>query len=154
MECEMKITFVGHRLLFGCDRLFEKVKDIILENTTSDRWTTFYCGGYGDFDDLCARACRAIKELRPHAELLFVTPYITETQQKKIQYLLDCSLYDSSVYPPLENVPPRFAINKRNEWMINQADLIIAYVDHTFGGAYKTLEYAKRKKKRIINLAI
>ena len=67
--------------------------------------------------------------------------------------MLDRHLYDSSVYPPIENVPMRFAINKRNEWMINQADLVIAYVDHTFGGAYKTLQYAKRKKKQIINLA-
>ena len=37
--------------------------------------------------------------------------------------------------------------------MVDQADLIIAYVDHPYGGAYKTLEYAKKKQKNIINLA-
>ena len=148
----MIITFVGHRLLYGCN-LYEKIKTAILENTAPDAWTTFYLGGYGDFDELCARVCRTIKDARPCCELAFVSPYLTQTQQTKIKYMLDRHLYDSSVYPPLENAPLRFAINKRNEWMINQADLVIAYVDHTFGGAYKTLQYAKRKKKRIINLA-
>ena len=66
---------------------------------------------------------------------------------------MDKNLYDSTVYPPLENIPQKFAISKRNEWMINQADLIIAYVSHTYGGAYRSLEYARRKKKSIINLA-
>ncbi len=37
--------------------------------------------------------------------------------------------------------------------MTEEADLIIAYVKYNHGGAYKTLNYAIRKKKRIINLA-
>ncbi len=37
--------------------------------------------------------------------------------------------------------------------MIEIADLVVAYVDHEWGGAYKTLSYAKKKCKRIINLA-
>ena len=36
--------------------------------------------------------------------------------------------------------------------MVNEADLVIAYVMYSLGGAAKTLEYAKRKKKAIINL--
>ena len=62
-------------------------------------------------------------------------------------------LYDSIVYPPIEKTPPRFAISKRNEWMISKADLVIAYVSRTYGGAYQTLQFARRKKKRVINLA-
>ena len=37
--------------------------------------------------------------------------------------------------------------------MVEEADLVIAYVMYSWGGAVKTLEYAKRKKKTIINLA-
>ena len=37
--------------------------------------------------------------------------------------------------------------------MVDEADLVIAYVMYSWGGAAKTLEYAKRKKKTIINLA-
>lgn len=42
---------------------------------------------------------------------------------------------------------------KRSKWVVKEADLVIAYVTYYWGGAAKTLEYAKRKKKTIINLA-
>ena len=44
------------------------------------------------------------------------------------------------------------AISKRNEWMVDRADLIIAYIEHDYGGAYKTIRYAQRKNKSIIYL--
>ena len=37
--------------------------------------------------------------------------------------------------------------------MIAEADLIIAYVKNTFGGAFKGYKYATKLKKKIINLA-
>ena len=37
--------------------------------------------------------------------------------------------------------------------MVDQADVVVAYVDHDWGGAAKTLERAVSKKKRIINIA-
>ena len=78
---------------------------------------------------------------------------MTKSQQKKMKYLLDSKLYDEIAYPPLENIPPRLAIIKRNEWMIDKADIIIAYVEYSYGGAYKAFEYAGKKQKRIFNLA-
>jgi hypothetical protein len=70
-----------------------------------------------------------------------------------MKHLIEEHLYDSIVYPPIEKSPPRLAIIKRNEWMISKADLIIAYVLHTHGGAYKSLEYARKKNRFIMNLA-
>lgn len=54
--------------------------------------------------------------------------------------------YDGTIYPDLEYVPKRFAIVKRNEWMINNSNFLIAHVKHDWGGAYRTLQYARRKK--------
>ena len=48
---------------------------------------------------------------------------------------LSCSLinlefakyhYDDVIFPPLESVPRKFAVLKRNEWMVEEADLVIA----------------------------
>ena len=58
--------------------------------------------------------------------------------------------FDNIVYPPLETVPYRYAIIRRNEWMIDQADIVIAHVRYSWGGAERSLEYAKRKKKEIL----
>ena len=150
----MVISFLGHRRLYNFGELIESVEKVITENImdcTDD--IVFFCGGYGDFDDLCIRVCRSIKESGKKCEIVFITPYMSLAQQEKIKSLIDMGVYDSVIYPPLEKIPPKFAIGKRNEWMIDQADLIIAYVKHPYGGAYQSLNYARRKGKRILNLA-
>ena len=48
-------------------------------------------------------------------------------------------------------VPRRFAISYRNRWMVESADVVVAYVLHDWGGAAKTLRYAKQKKKQIVS---
>lgn len=149
----MIISFFGHSSLYATKELSKRVSQTIKQAIEREEKITFYCGGYGDFDAICAEVCRAIKKDHPLCEAVFVTPYMTEAQQRKIKELMNSKLYDSCVYPPLENVPPRFAIIKRNEWMVEKADLIIAYVECSFGGAYKALQYARKKGKQIINLA-
>lgn len=146
----MIITFLGHRSLVNGTTLFENVKSIISENINSHEKISFYCGGYGDFDHLCFRACRDVQKNNPNCEIVFVTPYIISS---KLPQNTDVTLYDSILYPPLEKVPPKIAILRRNEWMIDQADLIIAYVTYSHGGAYTGMKYAKRNRKRVINLA-
>ena len=37
--------------------------------------------------------------------------------------------------------------------MINNSDLLICYVNKTWGGAYKTYKYAKNKQLKIINIS-
>ena len=37
--------------------------------------------------------------------------------------------------------------------MVDCADLVISYIDHDWGGAYKTYRYAKKKGKVVFNLA-
>lgn len=61
-------------------------------------------------------------------------------------------MFDKIIYPEIENVPKRFAILKRNEYMVNESNFLIAYVRYP-GGALKILEYAeKRRKIKIINI--
>ena len=57
-----------------------------------------------------------------------------------------------TIYPEgLETVPRRFAIIKRNEWMIEHSDTVITYVRHS-GGAETFSSLAKRKGKRVIEV--
>ena len=60
-------------------------------------------------------------------------------------------MVDHIVYPNLDHVPKRFAILRRNSWMINQSDLIIAYVNYHRGGAYQAIQQALKKGKKIKN---
>lgn len=81
-----------------------------------------------------------------------MSPYISLSEQEKIKEMQNSGLCDTSIYPPIENTPPKFAIIKRNEWMMTNADVVIAYVGREYGGAYRSLQIAKRKKKKIINI--
>ena len=99
------------------------------------------------------KCCKKFKEINPNISLLFVTPYITEEYQRNRLRHLE-GKYDAIIYPQIEDKPLRFAITYRNRWMIDKADCLICAISHTFGGAYKTFMYAKRKKKPIYNLAV
>ena len=52
----------------------------------------------------------------------------------------------------LEKVPPRFAIDKRNRWMIKNADFVITYVQYTVGGAAKYKAVAEKANKTVVHL--
>ena len=85
-------------------------------------------------------------------ELVYVTPYLNTSAQRKIKELIFAGEYDSSLYPPIEKAPLKFAISRRNEWMMKNSDVIIAYVDHSWGGAFRSLKFAIAAKKKIINI--
>ena len=106
----MTVTFVGHSLVLLWDRVMEVVKEKIRNCISECKSVTFYLGGYGEFDKLCASACRELKREREGIDLVYVTPYFELKDQKKISELQRSGLYDSSIYPPIERVPPRFAI--------------------------------------------
>ena len=146
----MIITFCGHSNCLFSDEEKEKLKQLLIKEIRKNPTCKFYLGGYGDFDSLCLQTLRELKTDFPNIELLFITPYL-DKNYSKLQ--LAKYYYDDVIFPPIENVPRKFAILKRNEWMVDSADLVIAYVKYSWGGASKTLEYAKRKKKPIINLA-
>lgn len=60
---------------------------------------------------------------------------------------------DNTIYPEgLELVPKRFAIKKRNEWMIDNSNYVICHVKNNFSNAHKFREYAIKKNKKIIDV--
>jgi uncharacterized phage-like protein YoqJ len=124
----------------------EKVKEWleeVVEGLINEGADTFYLGGYGQFDMLAAAVVREKKVRYPQIRSVLVLPYLDR------EY--DASAYDETVYPPLENVPRRYAISKRNEYMADMADVVVAYVIYSFGGAYKMLCRAFKRHKRIIH---
>ena len=140
----MIVTFCGHKDTIVTANLSEKLTSA-LEQLIGEGADQFYLGGYGAFDMLAAKTVKALKERYPQIRSTLVVPYLNQEYDKEI--------YDDTAYPPLEEVPRRFAISRRNEWMVDHADVVVAYVTHDWGGAASTLKYSERKKKRIINIA-
>ena len=148
----MVISFAGHSAICSGTRIKEIVKSQIVNKIPREEKVTFYLGGYGAFDEICAQVCRDLRKEYKNIELVYVTPYISLSSQRNIKEMQRCGLCDTAIYPPLENVQPKFAISKRNEWMIANSDIVIVYISHSYGGAYNSFKFAQRKKKKIINV--
>lgn len=146
-------TFAGHRNIFMAD-VDKKIEKAIEGFLQADESITFYTGGMGEFDSKCSTAVRAAKHRHPSKiiRLVLVLPYMTNRlNTDKIYY----ETYYDDVMIPMElcGVHPKAAIQKRNRWMVDQSDCLIACVHRDFGGAYDTLKYAIRKGITVINLA-
>ena len=137
----MNVTFCGHSSVIDREKVRKWLMKIV-GNLSAEGADTFLLGGYGDFDKIAADIVWELKGQYPDIKSLLVIPYM---EQK-----FELSKYDGTIYPDLENVPKKYAIVHRNRYMVNEADVIIAYVLHNWGGTAKTLEYAQKKNKRII----
>ena len=116
-----------------------------IDEVVGDNPCEFLLGAMGTFDLFARKCCLEFKKINPNVKLTLVLPYLNKNYNLKG--------YDESVYPPLETVSKRLAIVKRNEWMVDQSDYIIAYVWH-YGGAENAIDYAKLKKKKVFNFAL
>ncbi len=146
----MIITFCGHAQYEPTDQDEQKLI-AILEETIGEQKVEFYLGGYGKFDHFAYRCCKKYKMQHPNVSLVYITPYLTVSYQKNhLEY--QKAKFDSIIYPNLERKPLRFAISYRNQYMIDCADFVIAYISRDWGGAYKTYRYAKHQGKTIFNL--
>ena len=139
----MTVTFCGHNDIYYDSDIEQKLTTIVEELIVNGA-TEFLSGGYGAFDILSAKIIKNLQKKYPHIKSILVIPYLDRKY--------DTSMYDETIYPPLENTPPKFAISKRNQWMVQNSETLVAYVRYSWGGAAKTLLFAKQKKKHMINI--
>lgn len=136
-------TFFGHRDCPGSVKasLYEAIERLICDQ----RVDTFYVGTQGSFDRMAYAALAELRQRYSHIKVYRVLAYMPKQSE--------ADSADTIVPEGIENAHPRYAIIHRNYWMIDHSDYVIAYVTHTFGGAYQAVERAKRKGKETIQIA-
>jgi len=146
-------TFAGHREVYQAN-IAEKLDEAISKIMSEDDCFRFLVGGMGDFDGMCSSAVRRAKRNYPDKQisLELVLPYLTRELNENKQFYE--TSYDDVIIPiELADVHYKSAINRRNRWMVEKSDWMVALVYRDFGGAYTTLRYAEKKGLQIINLA-
>ena len=138
----MTCTFFGHKDASATiyQRLAKTIEWLFLERNV-DR---FLVGTHGSFDCLALNALRELKKKYPEV-----------TYNVVLAYMHDANNYEDveTIFPEgIETVPKRFAISYRNEWMVRETNLVVCYVDHSWGGASQFVEMATKQGKEIINL--
>ena len=138
-------TFFGHR---DCPAsLKPKLRAMVVELIMRHGVDRFYVGRQGAFDAMARSVLRELEEVYPHISYAVVLERLPGPRDESVWDFSD------TIFPEgLETVPPRFAIARRNEWMLKQADFVVTYVTHNWGGAAQFAEKAQRQGKTVLNL--
>ena len=140
----MVCTFFGHKDCYGLktETLLNAIEGLVEKDVD-----TFYVGHQGNFDSMVHSCLKQLKEKYPHISYSIVLAYLPTNTQGYDPYQ-GCSVFPEG----LETVHPKFAIEKRNKWLIDHAAYCICCINHTWGGAYKFARQAKSRGLTTINL--
>ena len=139
----MICTFFGHR--DAPSKMEGAIRETI-ERLISEGVTCFYVGNNGNFDSMVHRQLKQLREKYPHIRYAVVLAYMPG----EVSEYEDHS--DTMLPEGIEEVHPRYAIDWRNRWMLDHADIVVTYITHSWGGAAQFAEKAQRQKKGIIPL--
>ena len=139
----MICTFFGHK--DTPKEIEPTLRSTLIDLIENKNVTVFYVGNNGNFDTMVRRQLEDLSHTYP----ITYNVVLAYLPTKKSEY----DDFTDTIYPEgIEAVPKRFAISYRNKWMIKQADTVVTYVTHTFGGAAQFKELAERQGKTLIEL--
>ena len=146
-------SFFGHRQIDNVFVIEQRLQEVIQELLISKEYVEFLVGRDGEFDQLVAstvRRCkRAIRD--DNSALVLVLPYATAEYRNNEQSFHE---YYDEIEICTESAEKHFksAHQTRNRSMVDRSDLVVFCVEHNSGGAYQTMQYAKKVNANIINL--
>ena len=144
-------TFFGHRHIYLTDAEQQKLTFILTELIQIHHVKTFWIGGMGHFDSACQKTLTQLKNDFPDIQICLALAYIPTNQE---DYKYKERFYDKIFCPEgIENGPKRFAITRRNRWLVLNSDYVICYINHSYGGAYQAMKTARANGKKIFHLS-
>lgn len=143
------VSVFGHRKIFDLDKIEKKLRYIFKEIAKQNQFIEVLIGRNGEFDEFAASVIKRMKKegYDSQIEITLVLPYNRSD--------IDCleKYYDRIIIPEIASkCHPKGAIKKRNQYMVNSSNLVIAYVKQK-GGAFDALQFARKSLKKNINLA-
>lgn len=137
-------TFFGHRIITKPleNKLYSVIEELIIEKNVD----TFYVGDKGAFDELVLKTLIKLKIKYSHIYYAVVLAYHPSKYKNVLNF--------SSIYPEeLEGTFSKFAIDKRNRWMIEKSTYVITYIVKENSCADKYRRLAERKGLIVFNIA-
>lgn len=148
--------FTGHRSLSHEEKLkaVVRLRKIIAEQIKAG--VVFYgAGGARGFDTLAAQIVLDMKKEYPQLRLILVPPCEGQTRGWRSE---DIAVYedikrrsDKVVYVSREYTPD--CMHRRNRHLVDHSGTCICYLTRSTGGTAYTVDYARKKGLRIINMA-
>ena len=144
MDKSKTCCFFGHREV--THNIRPKLTAIIEKLITEEGVTEFYVGNQGLFDSMVYSVLKELKAKYPQIRFTVVLAYMPD------EHIKDVYGNDTLFPDGMENVPKKFAISKRNDWMIQQSGIAVCYVYKITGGAAKFREKCVKKGLRVTQI--
>ena len=148
------VSFFGHRQIDNVFAIKQRLEALIRELLITKEYVELLIGRDREFDQLVASTVRRCKRsIRDdNSALVLVLPYPTAEYRNNEQSFDE---YYDEIEICAESAEKHFksAHQTRNRTMVDRSDLVVFCVEHNSGGAYQTMQYAKKVKANIINLS-
>ncbi len=143
------VAFIGTRDLLEFSGLSTRIEEVVEDLILRHGFVTFYIGRNGGFDILAASCIKRVQGRlgRETCSLVLVQPYPFRDAERYQDY------YDDRLFPVPPNTHFRAAVTKRNDWMLEHCQHLIAFVQQKSGGEYTMLRKALQKGMPVQNLA-
>lgn len=146
-----RVSFIGHREIDRFRFVEEQLDKVIGELLRTKEYVEFYVGKNGEFDTMVASAVKRGQKAygTANSSLILVIPYSISDMDLLEQF------YDEIWLPEeLYKVHHKAAITKRNEWFVDNSDLLVSYITRESGGAARCQKYAEKQGLPIKNIAL
>lgn len=132
--------------------LISRIRTQIKELTEREGVMTFLSGAAKGIDLIAAETVLELKKDYPEITLECVVPYLAQadgwSEEHKKQY---CSILDrSDKVTVLQDNYSRGCLQKRNRYLVDNADIVLAVWNGTKGGTEYTIKYARKLNKKLI----
>jgi hypothetical protein len=147
------VSFFGHRIIENALKIEGRLEQLIQALLRDHEYVEFLVGRDGEFDQLVSSAIRRCKrEYRSdNSAHIWVLPYVTAEFRDNEESFRD--YYDEiEVCEAATGCHYKNAHQTRNRAMVDRSDLVVFCIQHTSGGAWQTMKYAKKQGKPYINL--
>lgn len=148
------VSFFGHRYVERGTEIEKRLDKLLRDMISQKEYIEFLIGRDGEIDLLASAAIRrAVRNYGcGNTHLTLVLPYMkADYRDNEIEYL---AYYDEvEICEGSSKAHPKSSIQVRNRSIIDRSDLVVCCIQHKNGGAYKSVQYAEKIGKEIVNLA-
>ena len=140
-------TFFGHR--YTSEAIKPALTSVLTDLIENKGVTTFYVGHQGFFDSMERTELKRMKNIYPNINYYVALAYLAKKSDD-----LGVTDYSDTIFPDvLTKTPPKYAIDRRNRWMISISDYVVCYCEHNSDfGAPRYMKVAEKRGLTVINL--
>ena len=148
------VSFFGHRYIDNYFTVEKKLEELIRGLLESKNYVEFLVGRDGEFDQIVASTVKVVKRSigDDNSALVWVMAY-PKAEYSNNEESFDDYYDEIEVCEASSQCHFKSAIQVRNRNMVDRSDLVACFVERDSGGAYSTLQYARKQEKQVINLA-